>query len=205
MFVKICGITRLEDALAAADAGADAIGFIFWPSSPRFIDPYRARRIAKALPRLMTTVGVFVDQPIEYVNGVANLVPLAAVQLHGAETPAYAASVDRPVLKAVAQDGLASCNVWPANVMLLLDAHDPVKKGGTGKTIDWTAAAAVASRRQIVLAGGLTAENVAGAVARVKPFGVDVSSGVEQAPGIKDHARLRALFKAIHGIHNVPA
>jgi phosphoribosylanthranilate isomerase len=205
MFVKICGITRVEDALAAAEAGANAIGFIFWPGSPRFIDPYRARRIAAALPRLVTTVGVFVDQPVEYVAGVANLVPLGAVQLHGGETPAYAASLGRPVIKAVQPGGDALEDQWPANVTLLLDARDPIRKGGTGQTIDWDAAAATAARRPALLAGGLTPENIGEAIVRVRPFGIDVSSGVEQAPGIKNHERLRALFKAIHGVHNVPA
>lgn len=203
MFVKICGITRLEDAVAAADMGADAIGFIFWPGSPRFVDPYRARAIAAALPRLVASVGVFVDQPADYVHGVANLVRLSAVQLHGGETPEFAASLGRRVVKAVAAD--ASLDEWPSNVTLLLDAHDPVKKGGTGKTIDWDRAAAIAGGRHVLLAGGLTPENVADAIARVQPFGVDVSSGVEQAPGIKDHQRLQALFKAIHGPHHVPA
>lgn len=200
MFVKICGITRLDDALAAAEMGADAIGFIFWPDSPRFIDPYRARTIAAALPGFVTPVGVFVDQPAEYVGGVANLVRLGGIQLHGSETPAYAAAFGRRIVKALSAD-YAAADAWPANVTLLLDAHDPVKKGGTGRTIDWDAAAAVASRRSVLLAGGLTPENVAEAIARVRPFGVDVSSGVEQAPGIKDHQRLQALFKAIHGHH----
>ena len=105
MFVKICGITRAEDAVAAAEMGADAIGFIFWPGSPRFVDPYRARAIAARLPRLVATVGVFVDQPLDYVTGVANLVRLFAVQLHGSETPQFAASIGRPVIKAVSPVG----------------------------------------------------------------------------------------------------
>lgn len=204
MFVKICGITRLDDALAAAEVGADAIGFIFWPRSPRFIDPYRARTIVAALPRLVRTVGVFVDQPVEYVAGVANLARLSAVQLHGSETPRAAAALGRPVIKAITADAAALAQ-WPSNVTLLIDAHDPVKKGGTGTSVDWNAAAAIAAQRPLLLAGGLTPDNIGEAIARVRPFGVDVSSGVESAPGIKNHERLQALFKAIYGNHNVPA
>jgi phosphoribosylanthranilate isomerase len=196
MLVKICGITRLEDADAAVAAGAGAIGFIFWPDSPRFIDPHRARAIAAALPPFVTPVGVFVNQAIGYVNAVASLVRLGAVQLHGDETPAYTAAMTAPAMKAVTVD--ADPGAWPARVRLLLDVHDPVARGGTGRTIDWTAAAGLAARREILLAGGLTPDNVADAIARVRPFGIDVSSGVERAPGIKDHQRLRALFEAVH-------
>jgi phosphoribosylanthranilate isomerase len=197
MIVKICGITRLEDAEAAVEAGAGAIGFIFWPSSPRFIDPHRARTIAAALPPFVTAVGVFVNQPLAYVKGVASLVALGAVQLHGDETPEYAAAVSRPVMKAVSV-GRDQARVWPSRVRLLLDVHDPLARGGTGRTIDWAAAADLSARREVLLAGGLTPDNVADAVARVRPFGIDVSSGVERAPGIKDHERLRALFEAVH-------
>src|SRR5882724_5390502 len=140
MFIKICGITLAEDADAAVKAGAAAIGFVLWPGSPRFIDPHRARTIAAALPPFVTTVGVFVNQPIEYVTGVASLVRLGAVQLHGDETIEYAAALSRPVVKALSPgDGQAAA--WPARTMLLLDVHDPVRRGGTGRTIDWTAAA----------------------------------------------------------------
>ena len=196
MIVKICGITRLEDAEAAVVAGAGAIGFIFWPKSPRFIDPHRARAIAAALPPFVTAVGVFVNQPLEYVKGVASLVRLGAVQLHGDESPAFAALVSGPVVKAVPAG--SDTRAWPSRVRLLLDVHDPVARGGTGRTIDWSAAADLAAQREILLAGGLTPDNVADAVARVRPFGIDVSSGVERAPGIKDHQRLRALFEAVH-------
>jgi phosphoribosylanthranilate isomerase len=197
MLIKICGITRMQDAEAAVAAGAGAIGFVFWPKSPRFIDPHRARRIAAALPPFVSTVGVFVNQPHEYVSGVASLVRLSAVQLHGDETPEFAARLSTPVLKAVSTDS-ADVDLWPPRVRLLLDVHDPVARGGTGRTIDWRAAADLAARRDILLAGGITPDNVADAVARVRPFGIDVSSGVEGAPGIKDHRRLRALFEAVH-------
>ena len=195
MMVKICGITRLHDAQAAVEHGASAIGFNFWPSSPRFIDPYRARTIARALPPFIATVGVFVNQPREYVNGVASLLPLTVVQLHGDESPAFAASLSRPVLKAVTRPERSSD--WPSNVMLLVDAHDPAKRGGTGHTADWRLASALARERRIVLAGGLTPNNVADAINAVQPWGIDVSSGVEEAPGIKDERRIAALFAAI--------
>jgi phosphoribosylanthranilate isomerase len=160
-----------------------------------------------ALPPFITTVGVFVNQPLEYLKGVASLVRLGAVQLHGDETPAFAAAIAGPVLKAIALDGADETPIaaWPTSATLLLDVHDPVKRGGTGRTIDWTAAADVAARRRVLLAGGLTPDNVADAVARVRPFGIDVSSGVERAPGIKDHQRLRALFEALHDTSDIPA
>lgn len=201
MIVKICGITRAEDALAAVECGADALGFVFWPSSPRFIDPYRAREIASTLPPFVTTVGVFVNQPADQVNNVARVVNLAAVQLHGDERPEDAAAIVRPVIKAVAvrdRFDSASLDEWTSRTTILLDVHDPMARGGTGRTVNWEIAAAAAERRRIVLAGGLTPENVANAIALTRPFGIDVSSGVEVRPGIKDHARLKALFEAIH-------
>jgi len=203
LLVKICGITRLEDAEAAVAAGARALGFVFWPESPRFVDPHRARAIVKALPPFVTTVGVFVNQPVEYVNGVASLACLSAVQLHGDETIEDAARMMRPVMKAI---GVTTATVehaadaWPARVTMLLDVHDPRRRGGTGRTIDWTVAAALAARRRTMLSGGLTPDNVAEAVARVRPFGIDISSGVERSPGVKDHARMRALFEVVHDI-----
>jgi phosphoribosylanthranilate isomerase len=202
MFVKICGITRLEDADAAVDAGASALGFVFWPGSPRFVDPYRARAIVQALPPFVTPVGLFVNQPREYVSGVASLVRLGAVQLHGDESVEFAASLAWPIIKALSVDGASA---WPTATTLLLDAHDPVRRGGTGQTIDWDAAAGIAARRKVLLAGGLTPDNVANAVARVRPFGIDVSSGVERSPGTKDHGRIRALFDALNALDVLPA
>jgi phosphoribosylanthranilate isomerase len=203
MFVKICGITRAEDAAAAVDAGARAIGFVFWPQSPRFIDPYRARAIAAGLPPFVTTVGLFVNQPADHIHGVTSLVRLGAVQLHGDEPVAFAESLPHPVIKALTvADPISG---WPARMRVLLDAHDPARRGGTGRTIDWTAAAAIAATRPVLLAGGLTPANVGDAVARVRPFGVDVSSGVERSPGIKDHRKIAALFEALHAHTDVTA
>jgi phosphoribosylanthranilate isomerase len=198
--VKVCGITRLEDARAAARLGASALGFVFWPKSPRYIDPARARTIADDLEPFVMPVGVFVDQPRALVEDVAASVGLGAVQLHGAETAEYIAALGRRVIKSVAlQPGLdpAVVDALPPGVVVLLDVHDPVRRGGTGRTIDWTLARAVASRRRSVLAGGLRPENVALAIARVDPLAVDVSSGVESAPGIKDAGRMRAFFDAV--------
>jgi phosphoribosylanthranilate isomerase len=201
MRVKICGIRRVDDALLAAELGASALGFVFWPSSPRFLDPYRARPIAAALPPFVTTVGVFVDQPEAYVSGVMRLLNLGAVQLHGQEPPeSYAHGTDR-VIKTVAvtegRDCMPAVEAVPARAMVLLDAHDPVKRGGTGRTIDWRQAAAAAKVRPIILSGGLNADNVRDAVDSVRPYAVDVSSGVESSPGVKDSGKLRALFAAL--------
>lgn len=198
--VKVCGITRLDDAELACELGASALGFVFWPGSPRFLDPFRARPIVAKLPPFVVPVGVFVDQPIEYVMGVASLVPLGALQLHGRESHQYCELVRRPVIKAV---GVAEPFDWsaleaaPARAIVLLDVHDLRLHGGTGQTIDWTVARRVARKRPTILAGGLRADNVAAAIQTVRPYAIDVSSGVERAPGIKDPFRLRSFFVAV--------
>jgi phosphoribosylanthranilate isomerase len=198
--VKICGVTRVDDALLAAELGAAAIGFVFWPGSPRFIDPSRARSIAAALPPTVSTVGVFVDQPLDDMRRIAERVGLSAVQLHGQESAGLARALRQPVIKAVAvSDGFvpASVDAWPGEVTVLLDAHDPVRRGGTGTTIDWSLAAAAAARRPVFLSGGLTPGNIRDAVGRVRPYAVDLSSGLESSPGVKDPAKLRALFRTL--------
>jgi len=203
MLVKICGITRVDDAHAAIEAGAHALGFVFWRDSPRFIDPYRARAIVATLPPLVTPVGLFVNQPVDYVKAVAALVKLGAVQLHGDESVAYAASVQSPVIKALSPDRVS--DAWPSNVRILLDVHDPIRRGGTGTPVDWTAAAAIAATRPILLAGGLTPDNVGTAIARVHPFGVDVSSGVERSPGVKDRTLMTRFCEAVHATSDFAA
>ena len=198
--VKVCGIRRREDALLAAELGAWAVGFIFWPGSPRFIDPYRARQISAALPPWLVPVGVFVDQPVDYIAGVANLVRLGAVQLHGSESAEVVERLQHRVIKAVpvgADFDVATLDRVPARATVLLDAHDLERRGGTGMIIDWTQAAAAARHRRVFLAGGLRPENVRTAVEAVWPFGIDVSSGVEASPGVKDAGKLRALFAAL--------
>src|SRR5262245_45061717 len=199
-FLKICGITRGADAEFSVRCGATALGFVFWPASPRCVEPSVARSIVASLPGDVMSVGVFVDQPAEYVSEIAALVGLGVLQLHGDESSEYAATLGRPILKAMplVQATDEAMARWSAETTILLDAHDPVRRGGTGTTIDWTGAAAVARRRKIVLAGGLNPDNIADAIERVQPFGIDVSSGVEHTPGVKDHRKVEALFEAIH-------
>jgi phosphoribosylanthranilate isomerase len=198
MLVKICGITRIDDARAAVDAGAEMIGFIFWEGSPRFVQTDRAKAIVRSLPATVGSVGVFVNQDPARVNEIADEVGLTTVQLHGDETPGQAELIRRPMIKAITILDDAHVDQWPESVTLLVDAHDPVRRGGTGAKADWASAAALAARRRILLAGGLTPANVADAIRHVRPFGIDVSSGVESSPGIKDHERLTALFHAVH-------
>jgi phosphoribosylanthranilate isomerase len=205
--VKICGVTRLEDAEAAVECGADAVGFVFWPKSPRRVETARAREIVAALPPDVTAVGVFVNQRGDEVNRIANEVELDLVQLHGDEGEEYVRSIERPVIKAVpfvaeVWKGPIAIADWLSKVRILFDVHDPVKRGGTGRTIDWARAGECADKIDFILAGGLTPENVGEAIARARPYGIDVSSGVESSPGIKDHKRLKALFEAVHGSHH---
>lgn len=191
MFLKICGITRLTDARYAVQHGATALGFVFWPRSPRFVAPEVAADIVASVPSGVMTVGVFVNEPVDVVRRVAGQVRLSAVQLHGDEPPAYADGLPWPILRSVTLDGAnAACLAWTDDTTLLVDAADPVRRGGTGSTVDWTRAAQLANRRRIVLAGGLTPANVATAIAIVRPYGVDVSSGVEEAPGVKDFEKV---------------
>ncbi len=187
MFIKVCGITRLTDALHAVQQGATALGFVFWPHSPRFVTPERAGEIIAELPSSIVTVGVFVNEPVGGIRDVVARTGITTVQLHGDEPPAYADALDWPVMRSVTLDEADdACAAWPAETVFLVDAIDPVRRGGTGGRVDWARAAAVARDWRVVLAGGLTPENVGSAVARVRPFGVDVSSGVEQSPGVKD-------------------
>lgn len=198
--VKICGITRKDDAVLATELGAAAIGLVFWPMSPRAIAVSAAREIASALPPFVAAVGVFVNQPQDEVLETARAARLTAVQLHGDEDAADYAAAPLPVLKALPVApgfSMSAVEDVPATITVLLDAHDPHRRGGTGRTIEWTVAAAAARIRPIVLSGGLTPDNVQLAVRTVQPYAVDVSSGVESAPGVKDESKLRALFAAL--------
>jgi phosphoribosylanthranilate isomerase len=202
MFVKICGITRLHDAALAVELGADAIGFVFWRHSPRCIEPAAARAILNHLSCRCVAVGVFVNETEERVNAISRQVGLDAVQLHGDESAGYCARIDRPVIRAFAvgvqvdEEGLARV---PPSALLLLDVMNPERRGGTGEPVDWRTAAAIARQRPTILAGGLRPDNVADAMIRVRPFGVDVSSGVESAHGIKDPRKLEAFLAAVLG------
>ena len=186
-FIKVCGITRVSDALHAVEHGATALGFVLWPKSPRAITVDRAAEIIAELPSHVMAVGVFVNEPVDGIRAVAGHARLTAVQLHGDEPPAYADALDWPVIRAVSVDEIdVAADTWSVDTALLVDNIDPVRRGGTGDPVDWTRAAGVAKTRRVVLAGGLTPENVATAIRAVHPFGVDVSSGVESAPGVKD-------------------
>ncbi len=186
MFLKICGITRMDDALHAAEQGATALGFVFWPRSPRFVEPAVAASIIARLPAGITPVGLFVNEAVERVQAVVAETGIELVQLHGDEPASYAAPLATPVLRAISLDRRSETAVWPPDTTFLVDAADPVRRGGTGAPVDWTAAAALARACRLVLAGGLTPENVSEAIDIVDPYGVDVSSGVEDAPGIKN-------------------
>lgn len=200
MRVKICGITRVDDAMLAAELGATSLGMIFWPGSPRVVTLEAARAMTRAVPHGVSTIGVFVDQTLEDVRRIAASLQLSAVQLHGSESVEYARALSLPVIKAVPVTSAFSVDqldAWPEEITVLLDAHDAVKRGGTGRTIDWALAAAAAARRPVFLSGGLNPGNIQEAVLCVRPSGVDLSSGVEAARGVKDPAKLRALFDAL--------
>jgi phosphoribosylanthranilate isomerase len=206
--VKICGLTRVEDAELAVALGADAIGMVFWPKSPRVVNVAQARLIVRAVPSFVARVGVFVDLPPHDVAAIAADVGLDVVQLHGSESIDDAGRVGERVLKAVTlqtDEAVAEVSAWPPEIIPLVDAHDTDLRGGTGRVANWPRAASLARVRPIVLAGGLHAENVATAMREVQPWAVDVSSGVESAPGIKNADRMRALFAAIdRENHRVP-
>ncbi|MCX6544735.1 MAG: phosphoribosylanthranilate isomerase [Acidobacteria bacterium] len=198
--IKICGMTNVEDAQLAVDLGADAVGFVFWPASPRYVTLEQAGLVAATLPRFVTAVGVFVNESPDRIRRVIDEVGLGAVQLHGDEPVEQWLSMPCHTLKAVGIDDrfdTASLAAWPSTVMPLLDVADPARRGGTGKAIDWTRAAAAARLRRIVLAGGLRPENVEQAIDTVAPYAVDVSSGVEREPGVKDAERMSAFVAAV--------
>jgi phosphoribosylanthranilate isomerase len=205
--IKLCGVTRPEDACLAVTLGVDALGFVFWPCSPRHVTAAQAAAIASTLPPMIWTVGVFVDQPLEDIRRIAAEVGLGAVQLHGDEPPDSWVGVPGVCIKAVGTGAgvdPASIAAWPAEVYPLVDALDPVRRGGTGRPADWAAAAVIARIRPTLLAGGLDASNVGDAIARVRPYAVDVSSGVERSPGIKDPSRLRAFVEAVAAADAAP-
>ncbi len=195
--IKICGITNEGDALAAVEAGADALGFVFYQDSPRYITPGDAGRIALSLPPFVTTVGVFVNESPEAVNEYMKEAGLDLAQLHGEETPSVCAQVCRPVIKAVrvkSERDLCVMKSYRVSAFLL-DAKVEGLYGGTGERISLETALEAGKYGRIILAGGLDPENVAEAVHRVKPYGVDVSSGVEAAPGRKDHIKIERFIR----------
>lgn len=197
--VKICGITNTEDALVAVDAGADALGFIFYEKSPRFVTTEAVAAIIQQLTRPVARVGVFVNATVETVLEAMSRCHLSLLQFHGDESPEFCLQFGLMNMKAfrVRDDSVfQEMQRYPTDAWLL-DAFSPAGLGGTGETFNWDLAIrANQLGRPIFLAGGLTPDNVAEAVARVRPFGVDVSSGVEATPGRKDHAKVRAFIQA---------
>lgn len=197
-FIKFCGMTRVEDVETAIELGIDAIGVVLWPGSPRHVTLQQATRLVSILPEHVTPVGVFVRPTRDDVAQAVEQIGIRVAQLHGVSDVSFES---------------LSCRFWVAisppvngaavsvdtDHMILLDAHDPVRHGGTGQTIDWNGAARIARTRSIVLAGGLTAANVGEAIRTVRPFGVDVASGIETSAGVKNEAAMREFVAAVRG------
>jgi phosphoribosylanthranilate isomerase len=202
--IKICGITNLEDARLAVELGADALGFIFYPNSPRKVAPEAAREIIAQLPPFVAAVGVFVDEQAAAVQGLAARVGLDWVQLHGQESPEYCRSLGRRVIKGFRikdENSLKELAPYRDSVQaFLLDTYKKGQVGGTGESFDWHLAREAKPYGHIILAGGLTPENVAQAIVTAQPDAVDVASGTEAASGKKDPARLKAFFEAVRSV-----
>jgi phosphoribosylanthranilate isomerase len=209
VMVKICGITNGTDARRAVEAGADFLGFNFYPKSPRYIEPTKARQIARRLPAKVSVVGVFVNESEKTMLEIARTVGLDFLQLHGDESPEMVSRLKRtlPVIKAIrVQKSFRQANVarFGRSDALLLDGFDAHQRGGTGKTFAWGIARRAKRYGRIFLAGGLKPENVADAIRTAKPYAVDVCSGVEVKPGKKDPARLKALMQAVRNAQAAP-
>ena len=200
--VKICGITRIEDALAAAAAGADAIGLVFYAKSPRAVDIEQARAILAALPPFVTTVGLFVDAERSELERILASVPLDLLQFHGDESVQQCEAFGRPYIKALrvkaGDDIAAQVARYPSAQGILLDAYVEGVPGGTGEAFDWSLIPQALSK-PLILAGGLRPDNVAEAVSRVRPYAVDVSGGVEASKGVKDVEKVGAFIRAARG------
>ena len=197
--VKICGMTQLKDALFAVEQGVDAVGFIFYKKSPRAVTMKTVREIITKLPPLVDTVGVFVNESAERLNKIADYCGLDLVQLHGEESPAFCRKIHRRVIKAFRVKDLQTIKQlekFPVSGFLL-DTFSDDLHGGTGKPFDWNLALPVKKMGPVILAGGLTPRNILQAVRQVRPYGVDVCSGVEKSPGIKDLEKVRAFLKNI--------
>jgi phosphoribosylanthranilate isomerase len=197
--IKICGITNLDDALAAADAGADALGFNFYKKSPRYIEPDKAAEIIAQLPPFIMPVGIFVNEREEKIRENQALTCIQAIQLHGDESPEFCQRFGGRVIKAFqVRDKESLKNMAHYRVgAFLLDSYKDGVRGGTGVTFDWHLAVVAKTFGKVILAGGLTPENVAEAVKLVQPYGVDVAGGVEREKGIKDHAKVRKFIAEV--------
>ncbi len=200
--IKFCGITRPDDARRAADLGVDAVGFVFTRASRRFVGITQAREIRAALPPFVSVVALFMDDEPGWIEDVVSAVAPDLLQFHGGEPDGFASIFSRPYVKAVpmasVSDVARHIAAYPGAAGFLLDSHARGGQGGTGAPFDWSKVPP-ANGRAFVLAGGLTAGNVADAIASVRPFGVDVSTGIESAPGIKDAAKMRAFVAAVRG------
>jgi len=198
--VKVCGITRVEDALFAVESGVDAIGFVFWPQSTRYVTPEQAGEIAKKLPAFIHTVGVYVDPSSDWVNKTAAVAKLSLLQFHGNETPEFCTQFSLPYIKAMHVRGDADLIQYADQYRtargLLLDTYAADMPGGTGHVFDWNLIPHDLSL-PVILSGGLTAENVASAIKHVNPWAVDVSSGVEVSKGIKDKYKISAFMQGV--------
>jgi len=200
--VKICGITNSQDSQVAVNAGADALGFVFYEKSPRYVKPKIVKSIVAELPPFVLTVGVFVNEELAVVRDIMVECGLALAQLHGDETPAYCEALGRPVLRGIRlRDrgtflAMAEYKGRAGVRGFVVDAFSDSVYGGTGQIADWSLAAEAAQSSSILLAGGLTPENVQEAIQKVRPYGVDVSSGVEASPGKKDPAKVMAFVRA---------
>jgi phosphoribosylanthranilate isomerase len=200
--IKICGITHLTDALTAVEAGADALGFNFVPDTPRFVKPDQVAAIVAELPPFITTVGVFASKDAAKLSTIANQCRLDAIQLHADVTPEFCRNLDRRVIKAVRvkdESSLSILSDYDVNAFLL-DAYVEGMMGGTGHVFDWDLALKAKNYGQIIVAGGLNPDNVAQAVRHVKPYAVDVSSGVESQPGRKDPDKVRKFIDAVRSV-----
>lgn len=196
--IKICGITRLQDAMDASDLGADILGFNFVPASPRYLNPYTAREIISTLPPFITKVGIFADEELSILNDMGRFLNLDVLQLHGNEDVAYCGSVLKPVIKAVrvaSPYDLESMDEYEVSAYLL-DARVDDVLGGSGRTFPWEIAMDFCRSHRVFAAGGLTPENVTQAVRTLSPYGVDTASGVESEPGIKDPALMESFINA---------
>ncbi|GIW54942.1 MAG: N-(5'-phosphoribosyl)anthranilate isomerase [Nitrospiraceae bacterium] len=204
--IKICGITNATDARAAVEAGADALGFVFHRKSPRWVDAKVVKAIVSELPPFVLPVGVFVDEDAKVVRDLMDECGLALAQLHGDESASYCERLGRPVLKAIRlrdRGSFLALAEFQGRAQVrgfVVDAFSEEAYGGTGQTADWNLAAEAAKAARILLAGGLTPANVGEAIERVRPYGVDVSSGVEASPGKKDPEKIRAFVRAVRGM-----
>ena len=197
--VKICGMTNLKDIKVAVDGGVDAVGFIFYKKSPRSVTMQAVREIVLELPPFVDSVGVFVNETAEQINKIADHCKLDRVQLHGDESPAFCKKIRRRVIKAIRvkdMQSLKKLSEYPVS-SFLLDTFSQDHYGGTGKVFDWNLAYPAKKYGPIILAGGLTPINVRQAIQRIQPYGVDVCSGVESQPGIKDHKKMQAFLKNV--------